>query len=80
MSRHLCENSAWNGLKGTKVKYSFSNQIHCRGHHPSQLIGDHQICNGVYDCLDRSDETRCLDGNGERLPFSPVRLAMIQLQ
>ena len=74
MRRDLCEDQAWNGLRGLKIKHSVTHEIHCRGHRPSQFIADYQICNGVYDCVDRSDESGCNNDNSGSITFSPASI------
>ena len=63
--RKLCEDPAWNGLRGVSVEgYTF-----CRGYRPSQYIDKRTICetNQLYDCIDRSDETGCLETSEENM-------------
>ena len=63
--RKLCEDPAWNGLRGVRVDPALTtrvgNTIFCRGHRPSQIIYYESICDNHYHCIDRSDETGCND-------------------
>ena len=63
--RKLCEDPAWNGLRGVRVDpvltTKVGNTIFCRGHRPSQIIYYESICDSYYHCIDRSDETGCND-------------------
>ena len=54
--RQLCEDPAWNGLKGVQI---MSDYFHCKGHRPSQRVVSMGKCDGAYDCIDRSDEAEC---------------------
>ena len=38
-------------------------EIHCKGHRPSQFIWQGALCDGHLDCIDRSDEAGCDDEN-----------------
>ena len=38
-------------------------EIHCKGHRPSQFIWQGALCDGLLDCIDRSDEAGCNDDN-----------------
>ena len=63
--RQLCEDPVWNGLRGVivprqDVEQDFD-EAFCRGHRPSQIIRSDDKCDGVYSCIDRSDETECVE-------------------
>ena len=65
--RDLCEDSAWNGLRGVKTTAVWkSGAVFCRGHRPSQFILKKCLCDGTLDCIDRSDETGCLINSQHR--------------
>ena len=44
-------------------------EIHCKGHRPSQFISEDAICDGQLDCMDRSDEDGCNGSNHETDDF-----------
>ena len=53
-ARSLCENPAW-----VKVPCSEPMHFRCQGHRPGQCVAIWRMCDGVYDCVDRSDESGC---------------------
>jgi len=53
-SRSVCEDPAWRGESCRGV-----GQIMCQGARPGQCVEDYHVCDGVYDCIDRSDESGC---------------------
>jgi len=52
-SRSVCEDPAWRGARCGARK------IRCWGARPGQCIDEEHVCDGVYDCIDRSDESYC---------------------
>ena len=58
--RKLCEDSAWNGLRGVNATAVWKQgATFCRGNRPSQVILKRSLCDDTYDCMDRSDEAGC---------------------
>ena len=49
----MCEDPAWRGARCGAGK------IRCWGARPGQCIDEEHVCDGVYDCIDRSDESYC---------------------
>ena len=47
---------------------------HCRGHRPSQQINAKNYCNGILECIDRSDETNC-DDDDKPVMFRTIGVA-----
>ena len=70
--RQLCEDPAWNGLKGVQFESSLANFIHCKGYRPSQYFISNGKCDGAYDCIDRSDETECVEGHKKYQKFDKI--------
>ena len=44
--------------------YEIEDNYRCNLTSPAQFVKSDQICNGVYDCMDRSDEANCTDLEG----------------
>ena len=75
--RQLCEDSIWMSTNNRSYeKLDFGKEfgyVPCKGYRSSQLIywesssgigPESHLCNGILDCIDRSDETGCQDPLG----------------
>jgi hypothetical protein len=52
--KELCEDERW-----LNVKCADARHIRCLGNRPGQCVAIVDVCDGKYDCVDRSDENDC---------------------
>ncbi len=60
-SRSLCEDLSWNHVETFKnaANQDLETNRLCQGSRPSQRIDLRNLCDGVFHCIDRSDESHC---------------------
>ena len=71
-SQKLCEKYSW-----TDLKCPIEGQIRCKGHRPGQCLETFEICDGKYDCIDRSDEDGCFYKTNQTLITSTISTTTI---